>query len=175
MVCDTVVPAISRAEDPDGFWGRRASDVGTDQAILQALDAMPAEQAAGIGQLLDALALQGFNDVSQLSREQLFTNVSLASQDAAVGIGALVVVRSEPGSEDAWEGEPSGVVVAAGENELVGYPNHRAGGAGGWLVAFDEAAYVLDGRGPFSRATIPTGRLVPVPLPEVDDEPLLLP
>jgi choline dehydrogenase-like flavoprotein len=90
MVCDTVVPAIPRAEDPDGFWGRRATDVGTDQAILQALDAMPAEQAAGIGQLLDALALQGFNDVSQLSREQLFTNLSLASREAAGGIAGLV-------------------------------------------------------------------------------------
>ena len=89
-VCDTVVPSIPRAEDPDGFFARRATDVGADEALLLALDALPPEQAAGMLQLLDALAAQGFNDASQLSREQLFTNVSLASTEAAGGIAALV-------------------------------------------------------------------------------------
>jgi choline dehydrogenase-like flavoprotein len=89
-VCDTVVPALPRADDPTGFWGRRASDVGADQALVQALDAMAPEQRAGMAQLLDALAAQGFASLSQLSREQVFTNVSLASRDAAVGIGALI-------------------------------------------------------------------------------------
>ena len=84
-VCDTVVPSIPRAEDPDGFFARRATDVGADEALLLALDALPPEQAAGMAQLLDALAAQGFNDASQLSREQLFTNVSLASTEAAGG------------------------------------------------------------------------------------------
>ena len=27
-VCDTVVPSIQRADDPDGFWARKATDVG---------------------------------------------------------------------------------------------------------------------------------------------------
>ncbi len=89
-VCDTVVPSIPRADDPDGFFARRATDVGADEALLLALDALPPEQAAGMLQLLDALAAQGFNDASQLSREQLFTNVSLASSEAAFGIAALV-------------------------------------------------------------------------------------
>ena len=89
-VCDTVVPSIPRAHDPDGFFARRATDVGADQALLLALDALPPEQAAGMLQLLDALAAQGFNDASQLSREQLFTNISLASTEAAFGIAALV-------------------------------------------------------------------------------------
>ena len=89
-VCDTVVPALPRADDPTGFWGRRATDVGADQALVQALDAMAPEQRAGMAQLLDALAAQGFAGLSQLSREQVFTNVSLASRDAAVGIGALI-------------------------------------------------------------------------------------
>ncbi len=61
-VCDTVVPSIARAEDPDGFFARRATDVGADEALLLALDALPPEQAAGMLQLLDALAAQGFND-----------------------------------------------------------------------------------------------------------------
>ena len=89
-VCDTVVPSISRAEDPDGFFARRATDVGADQALLLTLDTLPPEQAEGMCQLLDALAAQGFNGASQLSREQLFTNVSLASTEAAGGIAVLV-------------------------------------------------------------------------------------
>ena len=52
--------------------------------------AFPPDVRDGLGQLLDALAAQGFNDASQLSREQLFTNVSLASTEAAGGIAALV-------------------------------------------------------------------------------------
>jgi choline dehydrogenase-like flavoprotein len=89
-VCDTVVPALPRAEDPDGFWARRATDVGAEQALAATLQAMPEDQAAGIAQLLDVLAQQGFNQMSQLSREQLFTNLSLASNDAAVGVAALI-------------------------------------------------------------------------------------
>jgi len=89
-VCDTVVPALPRADDPDGFWGRRASDVGAEQALAQTLLTLPEDQAAGLVQLLDALAQQGFLDMSQLSREQVFTNLSLASIDAAGGIAALI-------------------------------------------------------------------------------------
>ena len=50
---------------------------------------MPPDQKAGLQQLLDALAGQGFVGASQMSREQLLLNVSLASRDAAFGIGAL--------------------------------------------------------------------------------------
>ncbi len=89
-VCDTVVPSIERAEDPDGFWARTATDVGADQALVMALATMPEEQAAGLAQLLDVMAQQGFNDMSQLSREQTFTNLSLSSADAAVGVAALI-------------------------------------------------------------------------------------
>jgi len=50
---------------------------------------MPPDQQAGLAQLLDALAEQGFVGASQLSREQLLLNLQLASQDAAIGIAAL--------------------------------------------------------------------------------------
>jgi hypothetical protein len=86
--------------------------------------------------------------------------------DPPIGIGAMVIVLSDHGSSDAWEGTPTGVVVATGERELVGYPNHRAGGSGSWLVAFDEPAYRADGRGPVDRATVPVRLLVPAPLVE---------
>ncbi|MHB8532514.1 MAG: gluconate 2-dehydrogenase subunit 3 family protein, partial [Solirubrobacteraceae bacterium] len=89
-VCDTIVPSIPRVEDPEGFFARRASDVGADDALAMTLEAMPPEQAAGMAALLDALAEQGFNEMSQLSREQVFTNISLASMEAAGGIAALI-------------------------------------------------------------------------------------
>src|SRR4051812_37333943 len=88
-VCDTFVPAIERADDPDGFWARTASDVGTDEGLAQFMQTLPEDQATGLGMLLDALAEQGFEHASQLSREQLLRNVALASRDAAGGVGAL--------------------------------------------------------------------------------------
>ena len=89
-VCDTVVPSIERADDPDGFWARKATDVGADVALVEMLDTMPPADRDGLLQLLDAIAEQGFNDMSQLSREQLFANISLASREAGVGVAALV-------------------------------------------------------------------------------------
>ncbi len=86
--------------------------------------------------------------------------------DPPLGIGGLVIVLSDVGTREAWEGTPTGVIVAVGEPELVGYPTHRAGGAGSWLVVFDEPAYKLDGRGPYERASVPVRLLVPAPLLE---------
>lgn len=86
--------------------------------------------------------------------------------DPPLGIGGMVIVLSDAGDPEAWADTPTGVIVAVGERELVGYPNHRAGGSGSWLVAFDEPAYKADGRGPFARASVPTRLLVPAPLVE---------
>src|SRR3954447_12090955 len=89
-VCDTIVPSIERARDPDGFWARKATDIGVDQAFEQMLEAMPPENQAGIAQLLDGRGEQHFAIHSQLSREQLLKNVSLLGPEAAAGIGALI-------------------------------------------------------------------------------------
>src|SRR3954471_16521280 len=88
-VCDTVVPPIQRTPDPDGFWARKASDIGVDQAFEQMMDEMPEPDRAGLLQLLDALDQQHFRHHSQLSREQLLRNISLMGPEAAGGIGAL--------------------------------------------------------------------------------------
>src|SRR3954452_6201189 len=88
-VCDTIVPSITRERDPDGFWARKATDIGVDQAFEQMLEGMPPENQAGIAQLLDGLGEQHFALHSQLSREQLLRNVALLGPDAAAGVGAL--------------------------------------------------------------------------------------
>ncbi len=88
-LCDTVVPAIERRDDPDGFYARRASDVGVPQVLEQFLTAMPDDQRGGLLQLLDALAGQRFVAASQRSREQVLRNVGLLGPDAAAGVQAL--------------------------------------------------------------------------------------
>ena len=88
-VCDTIVPSLPRDDDPGGFWARSAADTGADQAVALAIAEMPAADQEGLGQLLDSLALQNFTSLSQVSREQILTNTSLASREAAIGVGAL--------------------------------------------------------------------------------------
>ena len=61
LLCDTVVPAIERPHDPDGFWARKATDVGADLALADVLSALPSEELEGIGQLLDEIEGQGFS------------------------------------------------------------------------------------------------------------------
>jgi choline dehydrogenase-like flavoprotein len=89
-VCDTVVPAVRREPDPDGFFARRASDLGVPQAAEMVIATMPDEQRAGLAELLDALAAQGFARHSQRSREQIMRNLSLMGPGAAAGIQGLI-------------------------------------------------------------------------------------
>jgi choline dehydrogenase-like flavoprotein len=89
-LCDTVVPAVVRDDDPHGFWGRKASDLGVEHVVLFALGRLKPEEQEGVAQLLAVLEAQGFAGLSQASREQVLTNLSLASPAAAVGISSLV-------------------------------------------------------------------------------------
>ncbi len=90
-LCDAVVPPVAHEPDPDGFFARKASDIGVPAALEQMLlTAVPAEQLAGLLQLLDALAAQGFPRVSQRSREQILRNVALTGPQPAAGVQALV-------------------------------------------------------------------------------------
>src|SRR4051812_30803972 len=90
LFCDTIVPRIDRQPDPHGFFARTAGDIGVDQGVEELIDGLDEELKAGLGQLLDALASQGLDRMpSQLSREQVIRNMTLASPDAAAGIQAL--------------------------------------------------------------------------------------
>jgi len=90
-VCDTVVPAIEHEPDPHGLWARSASSMGVDDAAADAIAAMPPAQRDGFGELLDALAGQGFVGRSQASREQLLRNIALVGgTPALVGVGGLI-------------------------------------------------------------------------------------
>src|SRR3954468_10809509 len=87
LFCDTVVPRIERDPDPGGFWARTASDLGLPQGVAPLLATLGAELQAGLCELLDAIDAQGIARMpSQLSREQILRNLSLASPEAAGGI-----------------------------------------------------------------------------------------
>ena len=90
LLCDTVVPAVERGYDPDGFWSRKATDVGADLALAEVLSALPPAELEGMRMLLDELEGQGFSRASARSREQILRNLSLMSSEARVGVQALV-------------------------------------------------------------------------------------
>src|SRR4051795_4703240 len=90
LFCDTIVPRVDRQPDPHGFFARTASDIGVEQGVEQLIDSLDEELRTGLAQLLDALASQGLDRMpSQLSREQVLHNMTLASPEAAAGIQAL--------------------------------------------------------------------------------------
>src|SRR3954468_16843342 len=87
LFCDTVVPRIERDPDPDGFWARTASDVGVPEAVEEMIGTLDDELRAGLLQLVDAIASQNLARMpTQLSREQVLRNISLASPEAAAGV-----------------------------------------------------------------------------------------
>ena len=88
-VCDTVVPALERPDDPEGFWARSAGDVGAPAALEALLELRPPEEQLGIDELLDGLAESGFPSASRRSREQILRNVASLTPAAAAGIQAL--------------------------------------------------------------------------------------
>src|SRR3954452_16622234 len=91
LFCDTVVPRIERDPDPGGFWARTASDLGVPEGVEQLMETLDEELRAGLLELLDAIASQNLAKMpTQLSREQVLRNMSLASPEAAGGIQALV-------------------------------------------------------------------------------------
>src|SRR5256714_9994783 len=89
--CDTIVPSVEREPDPNGFWSVCASDLQIPAGVEELISGIPDEVVrGGLVQLLDVLGSQGLDRApSQLSREQLVTNLQLASPDAAAGIAAL--------------------------------------------------------------------------------------
>ena len=91
-VCDTVVPALPRDRDPDGLWGRKASELGVDLgAAMLISEIQDPELRGGLLQLIDALGVQGITRApSQESREQILRNTALSDPRAAAGVAALI-------------------------------------------------------------------------------------
>src|ERR1700736_3683359 len=91
-VCDTVVPALDRANDPDGFFARKASDLAVPSVLAAMIEAMPGEQRDGLVDLLEALGEQGFVEAARRSREQLIRNLFFMGAEVAAGVEALAAL-----------------------------------------------------------------------------------
>ena len=92
--CDTIVPSIPRENDPDGFWARKATDLGIDQHV-EGLIAQITDEGirGGLLELIDVFGSQGLErQPSQLSREQILHNIRLVSAEAAAGIQSLAQI-----------------------------------------------------------------------------------
>ena len=93
-VCDTFVPAVRppavEADDPTGFWARRASDLDVPAGVAEELDRrLDADELDGVRQLLDLLATSGFARLPQAGRELALAAIARTGEEAADGIGGL--------------------------------------------------------------------------------------
>jgi choline dehydrogenase-like flavoprotein len=89
-VVDTIVPSVTRSDDPAGFFATKGSDVGAHQGVeFYLLTSLSAEQRAGMAQLLDGLAAAGFADQPQPAREAILAGVAGSSPEAGAAVAAL--------------------------------------------------------------------------------------
>ena len=89
-IVDTFVPSVARDDDPTGFFATKGTDVGAHLAAEQyLLTRLPAEQLAGMQQLLDAIAATGFADQSQSAREATIAGLAGVSPEIHGAIAAL--------------------------------------------------------------------------------------
>jgi choline dehydrogenase-like flavoprotein len=86
---DTAVPSLPVEDDPHGFWARSGTAVGVDVALETAMADMPEADRTGIGQLLDGLALLGFQHQGRKSREGLLAAASALAPEAQIALATL--------------------------------------------------------------------------------------
>lgn len=87
---DTAVPALPVPEGQDAaFWQTPGSAVGADVALEAFLSTMPEADQTGIGQLLDGLALLGFQHQGRAVREGMLGTAMALAPEAAVAISTL--------------------------------------------------------------------------------------
>ena len=89
-IVDTYVAAVPRDDDPTGFFAAKGSDMGTDAVLEQYLTTkLPAEQFAGLQQLLDTAELVGLNNQPLNVREVIVGNLSRISPETKAAMTAL--------------------------------------------------------------------------------------
>ena len=109
---DTAVPALPVADDPDGFWSTPGSATGADGYLELFLSTLPEADQVGITQLLDGMAMLGFQHQERAAREAILSSVSALAPEAAVAVQTLRgascmlahAIPDETGSNPFWAG-----------------------------------------------------------------------
>ncbi len=86
---DTAVPSLQVEDDPHGFWALPGSAVGADQALEMALADMSEADQVGMAQLLDGLALLGFQHQGRKTREGMLATAMALAPEALIAISTL--------------------------------------------------------------------------------------
>ena len=86
---DTAVPAVPGRDDPTGFWATPGSVTGADGWLELFLAGLPEVDQAGIAQLLDGMAMLGFQHQDRAAREAILSSVATLAPEAAVGVQTL--------------------------------------------------------------------------------------
>jgi choline dehydrogenase-like flavoprotein len=87
---DTAVPSLPAPEGDDPvFWETAGSAIGADVALEEFLGTLSEEDQTGIAQLLDGLALLGFQHQGRASREGLLGTALALAPEALVAISTL--------------------------------------------------------------------------------------
>lgn len=88
-LADTFVPAVQGPDDPHGFWGRSASDLGVPPTLELLMAGLPEDALAGLRGLLDALHAQGFDQAPPEAREAIVHGFMDAGPEPLAGISAF--------------------------------------------------------------------------------------
>jgi choline dehydrogenase-like flavoprotein len=86
---DTAVPSLEVEDDPHGFWRLKGSDVGADVAMEQAFSELPEADQVGMAQLLDGLAMLGFQHQGRNTREGMLGTAMALAPEALIAISTL--------------------------------------------------------------------------------------
>jgi len=126
---DTAVPALPSDDDPHGFWATPGSAVGADVALEEFLAQGPEADQDGIAQLLDALAMLGFQHQGRATREGMLATAQALAPEALVAIatlrgGACMLAHAivdETGQNPYWKqyGYPGPAVPAPQEDARI--------------------------------------------------------
>lgn len=93
-VADTFAPPVQpprvQADDPHGFWARRAGELGVGGLLADRLtELLDDDELAELGTLLDLLRVTGFARLPQGGRERALRLLGAASADAREGLDGL--------------------------------------------------------------------------------------